>query len=120
MAESETPAPVAPAPAPRGNINRTAIGFNVAAQLAIIFAIIFMVNLVSFRQFKRWDLSHNQNYELSPKTKAILGSLEQPVRAIVFFPQAQMLSKDVASLLREYEFASNKKFSVEYVDPYKN
>src|SRR4051812_11714923 len=99
MSDSETSAPAAPAPAPRSNINRTAIGFNVATQIAIVLAIIVMVNIVSYRQFKRWDLSHNQNYALSTKTKNILANLDQPVRAIVFFPQAQILSKDVSGLL---------------------
>src|SRR4051794_37048975 len=113
--------PTSPTPArKRANINRTAIGFNVAAQIFLIFVIIAFANTISYRHFHRWDYSHDRNYALSPKTRNLLSHLDQPVRAIVFFTSAQILAKDVSGLLREYDYASNKKFTVEYVDPFRN
>jgi hypothetical protein len=110
-----------PAPAPRsGAARRLAIGTNVVVQVLIIVFIIALVNWIGFRQFKRWDFSRNQKYALAPMTKNILGNLDKPVKAIVFFPSAQALAGDVSSLLREYEYASGKKLTVEFVDPYKN
>ncbi|MGV3532064.1 MAG: GldG family protein, partial [Chthoniobacteraceae bacterium] len=97
-----------------------AIGANVFAQVLLIFVIILVVNIISFRQFSRWDFSRNKKYELSSMTTNMLKSMKEPVKAIVFFPSAQALLGDVNSLLKEYEYASKKKFSVEYVDPYKN
>jgi hypothetical protein len=123
MAESASPTPPSSAlkaAAPRADINRTAIGFNVAVQLFLVFLIIAFANTMSYRHYHRWDYSHNRNYALSSKTKNLLSHLDQPVHAIVFFTSAQILNKDVSGLLREYDYASNKKFTVEYVDPFRN
>ncbi|MEY5027498.1 MAG: hypothetical protein RLZZ244_3026 [Verrucomicrobiota bacterium] len=105
---------------PSQAMKRVTIGFNVVFQILIFTAIIGMVNYVNFRHFKRWDLSRNQKFALAPLTKNLLSSLKKPVKAIVFFPSAQIIAQDVTSLLREYEYASDKKLSVELVDPYRN
>ncbi len=100
--------------------NRLAIGFNVITQVVIFAAIVLMVNYVNFRHSKRWDFSRNQKYALAPLTKNLLSGLKKPVKAIVFFPSFQVIAQDVSSLLREYEYASDKKLTVEVVDPYRN
>ncbi len=115
-ASSPSPAPAAK----RSGPHRLAIGTNVIIQVLLVIAIVVIVNGISFRQFKRWDLSRNQKYALAPMTRNLLGSLEKPVKAIVFFPTAQALYADVTALLREYEYASGNKLNVEFVDPYKN
>ncbi len=102
------------------SIRRMAIGLNVVAQIVIFAAIILMVNYVNFRHFKRWDFSRNQKYALAPLTKNLLSGLKKPVKAVVFFPSFQVISQDVSALLREYEYASDKKLTVEFVDPYRN
>jgi hypothetical protein len=107
--------------APRSDINRAAIGLNVSALLILTFIIIAFANTMSYRHYQRWDFSHAHNYALSSKTKNLLAHLEQPVRAYVFFTSAQaLMNKDITGLLREYDYASNKKFTVEFVDPYRN
>src|SRR5687767_2065903 len=119
--KDNTPAPAPAAKKPvSGTARRLAIGTNVVAQVLIVLVIIGVLNYIGFRQFKRWDFSRNQKYALAPMTKNVLANLEKPVKAIVFFPTAGALYGDVTALLREYEYASNKKFTVEYVDPYKN
>lgn len=101
-------------------VNRLAIGLNVITQVLIFAAIIMMVNYVNFRHFKRWDFSRNQKYALAPMTKNLLSGLKKPVKAVVFFPSFQVIAQDVSALLREYEYASDKKLTVEVVDPYRN
>jgi hypothetical protein len=108
-----------PTAAPQA-IKRLAIGINVLTQVLVFAAIAAMVNYVSFRHFKRWDFSRNQKFALADLTKNVLTNLKKPVKAVVFFPSAQGIAQDVASLLREYEYASDKKVSVEIVDPYRN
>jgi hypothetical protein len=103
-----------------GGLRRVAIGANVFTQVLLVAVIIFVLNVISFRQFARWDFSRNKKYELSSMTTNMLKSLKEPVKAVVFFPSAQALLGDVSALMKEYEYASKKKFSVEYVDPYKN
>lgn len=112
--------PTPPQTKPVSSIPRFHIGANVVFQCAIFTAIILMLNYFTFRHFKRWDFSRNQKYALAPLTKNLLGTLKKPVQAIIFFPNAGMIAQDVSSLLREYEYASDKKLSVEVVDPYRN
>jgi len=101
-------------------IRRLVIGANVLSQVAIFTVIVAMVNYVNFRHFKRWDFSRSQKYALAPLTKNLLANLKKPVKAVVFFPNFQVIAQDVTSLLREYEYASDKKLTVEVVDPYRN
>ena len=101
-------------------IKRFSIGLNVLVQVLAFTAITAMVNYMSFRHFKRWDFTRDQKYALAPLTKNLLATLKKPVKAVVFFPNAQAIAQDVGSLLREYEYASDRKVSVEIVDPYRN
>lgn len=101
-------------------ISRFQIGLNVLLQLLVVAAIVVMINYLSFRHFKRWDLSRDQKYALSSQTKNLLANLKKPVRAAIFFSTAAEIAPDVTALLREYEFASGKKFATEVVDPFRN
>ncbi len=108
-----------PSPKPV-RIKRLQIGLNVFAQLLIVFLVLCMVNLISFRQYTRWDFSRNKKYALSSMTVNLVKSLPKPVKAIVFFNANTPVAGDVSQLLREYEYASKKRFRVEMVDPYNN
>ncbi len=109
-----------PNTASAGKIKRLQIGLNVFTQLLIVVALVGMINFIGFRQFKRWDLSHNHKYALSSMTTNLLSNLQKPAKAIVFFNPGIAIAGDVNQLLREYEFASKKKFEVELVNPYSN
>ncbi|MDB6152838.1 MAG: hypothetical protein JWL90_1291 [Chthoniobacteraceae bacterium] len=108
-----------PAAKPR-SMKRFQIGLNVITQVFIVFVLVAMINFIGFRQFKRWDLSQNKKYELSSMTTNLLASLQKPVKATVFFNPGVAIANDVSLLLREFEYASKKKFEVEVVDPYNN
>lgn len=101
-------------------IQRFQIGLNVLIQLIVFAGIIAMVNYLSFRHFKRWDLSRDQKYALSSQTRSLLGSLAKPVKAVLFFSGGSDIAPDVNALLREYEFAADKKFNTEIVDPFRS
>src|SRR4051812_46752415 len=102
---------------------RLGIGINVALQLLVVIFIIGAINFISFRHFHRWDFTRDQKYALSPQTKNLLGSLQKPVKAIVYFAGgsgAGQISHDVEMLIKEYEYASKGKLTVEQVQPYQN
>jgi len=110
-----------PDPTPKVfKIQRLQIGLNVLIQVLVFIGIIAMLNYLSFRHFKRWDLSRDQKYALSTQTKSLLANLQKPVNAVIFFSSAADIAPDVTTLVREYEFASKGKFNTEIVDPYKN
>jgi hypothetical protein len=101
-------------------IKRFQIGVNVLVQLITLFLIILMVNYVAFNHYKRWDFTRDKKYALSDKTKRVLDNLKKPVKAVVFFSSGSDIYGDLDNLLREYQFASNKKLDVETIDPFRN
>ena len=110
-----------PAAAPKTvSIQRFQIGLNVLIQVVVVTLIIAMLNYLSFRHFKRWDYSRDKKFALSSQTNNLLAHLKKPVRAVIFFSGATEIVPDLQALMREYEFASKKKFTAEYVDPYRS
>jgi len=126
MAADTESKPVKITPAPSAGMStgkRLAIGVNVIVQVVILLFICLVVNWVSSRRFVRWDMSRDQKFALSTQTKSLLGSLQKPVTAIIYFSGAGVggqVSPDVSALLKEYEYASGRKFSIENVNPYRN
>ena len=110
-----------PAAAPKTvTIQRFQIGLNVLIQVCVVTLIIVLLNYLSFRHFKRWDYSRDKKFALSSQTHNLLAHLKKPVRAVIFFSGAAEIVPDLQALMREYEFASKKKFTAEYVDPYRS
>ena len=118
MAETET---VKEAPAaPRPKIHRVKIGFNVAAQVALLVFIALMVNSLGVKHYRRWDFSREQKYALSDKTKRFLDTIKGKVRITVFFSPNSPIAGDVQALLTEYQYAAHGKIDVENIDPDRN
>jgi ABC-type uncharacterized transport system involved in gliding motility auxiliary subunit len=101
-------------------IGRLQIGFNLIVQVAIIIVLAAMVNYLGYEHYRRWDLSRDQKYALSDKTKHFLDSIKGKVRITVFFGAQNPITGDVQNLLTEYQYASRGKIDVEYVDPERN
>ena len=98
-------------------IQRLQIGLNLLVQLILIFFLIIAVNWIGFRHYKRWDVSRDQKYALSDKTKRFLNTLKGKVRITNFFPPDTPITSDVGSLLTEYQYAAKGKIDIETIDP---
>ncbi len=114
MAETETPT------APRPKIHRLRIGLNVVVQVALVLFLAVMINALGMKHYKRWDLSRDQKYALSDKTRRFLDSIKGKIRVTVFFSPNTPISGDVQSLLTEYQYAAKGKMDVENIDPERN
>jgi hypothetical protein len=101
-------------------IRRVAIGANVIAQIALLLFLAIVVNYLGFEHYRRWDLSRDQKYALSDKTKRFLGTIKGKMRVTIFFAPEHPLGQDVQSLLTEYQYAAAGKFDVETIDPYRS
>jgi ABC-type uncharacterized transport system involved in gliding motility auxiliary subunit len=101
-------------------IQRLQIGLNVLVQLILIFFLVSAVNWIGFRHYKRWDVSRDQKYALSDKTKRFLDTIKGKVRITVFFSPSTPISADVSSLLTEYQYAAKGKIDIENIDPQRN
>lgn len=101
-------------------IQRLQIGLNLLVQFILIFFLVSAVNWIGFRHYKRWDVSRDQKYALSDKTKRFLNSIKGKVRITVFFSPNTPISGDVSSLLTEYQYAAKGKIDIENIDPQRN
>ncbi len=101
-------------------IQRLQIGLNVLVQLILAFFLVSAVNWIGFRHYKRWDVSRDQKYALSDKTKRFLDTIKGKVRITVFFSPSTPISADVSSLLTEYQYAAKGNIDIENIDPQRN
>jgi ABC-type uncharacterized transport system involved in gliding motility auxiliary subunit len=101
-------------------IQRLQIGVNLLIQLILVFFLVSAVNWIGFRHYKRWDVSRDQKYALSDKTKRFLDTIKGKIRITVFFSPSTPISGDVANLLTEYQYAAKGKIDVENIDVARN
>ncbi len=102
------------------SINRRNVRIHVSLQIVAILTIFVVVNYLSCRHYARWDLTQNDRFTLSATTEKFLKSLSTDVDIIVAFMAGSQVYDDVATLVDEYQRNSNKKISVERIDPARN
>ena len=106
-------------PARPKKIQRLQIGLNVLVQILLALFLVLMINALAFRHYKRWDVSREQKYALSDKSKRFLETLKGKMRITVFFANTP-ITADVQNLLTEYQYAAKGKIDIENIDPQRN
>jgi hypothetical protein len=101
-------------------IHRGQIALNVVVQVILAGAILVMANFYAFNHYKRWDFSRNEKYALSSQTRQLLKGLKKPLKIVIVFSPDVIIYKDVAGLLKEFQYASRNKIEIETVDQYRN
>jgi gliding motility-associatede transport system auxiliary component len=97
-----------------GGGQRILHGVNLIVYTLIGIAIVVLINWFTNRHDRRWDLTPNHEYSLSPQSKKILHELSRDVTIYAFDRKGQFgPSRD---LLGNYSIASHN-VDVEYVDP---
>ncbi|MBI4325826.1 MAG: GldG family protein [Chloroflexi bacterium] len=91
------------------------IGLNVMISILALLEVAVMLNYLAARHYRRFYLSSQTRYQLSPLTMRVLNSLTHKVRVIVFFDRREPLYSSVSSLIKEYQLVCPK-LEVEYVD----
>src|SRR5947199_8978068 len=107
-------------PAQPKRIRRLQIGVNVLVQIALLLFLALMVNYLGFEHYRRWDLSRDQKFALSDKTKRFLQTMPGKARITVFFMPNNAIASDVQGMLTEYQYAAKGKLDVENIDPERN
>ncbi|MFL6584010.1 MAG: Gldg family protein [Chthoniobacterales bacterium] len=107
-------------PAQPKRIRRLQIGVNVLVQIALLLFLALMVNYLGFEHYRRWDLTRDQKFALSDKTRRFLAGMKDKARITVFFAPNNPIANDVETLLTEYQYAAKGKIDVEKVDPERN
>jgi gliding motility-associatede transport system auxiliary component len=83
------------------------------ATLALAVAVVVVLTILAGSYNRRWDLTPNHVYQLSPETRAALRMLDAPVRVLLFAQQAELPA--YRDRLKEYSEAS-RLVAIEYVD----
>lgn len=91
-------------------------------QLAMILAIIVLVNIISIFAFHRFDLTTEKRYTLSPATKTILKNLDDIVYVKVYLEGDlpvgfKRLKNAVKELLDEFRNNTNANIEYEFINP---
>ena len=95
------------------------VGANVLFSVLLAMALLLMVNYLSFRHFRRVDVSRARFYSLSEATKEMMQGITNDINIIVFFQSSQAVFQDIDTILKEYE-ATSPNIRVERVDPDRN
>ncbi len=77
------------------------------------------LNVLVARWYKRWDLTAERLYTLSPATLKTLHALDQPLVVTVLLSRADPLSVSVRQMLVQYR-AETSKLTSKFVDPDQN
>src|SRR5256885_8777303 len=101
-------------------IPRLRIGVSLIVQLGLLLFLAIAANYLGFEHYRRWDLTRDQKYALSDKTKRFLETIKGKMRVTVFFSANSPIGQDVQALLTEYQYAAKGKIDVENVDPDRN
>jgi hypothetical protein len=92
-----------------------AIGLQVFLVLALVFAVVVMLNYISRDYFLRLHLSSHTRIPLSPRTIKFLDSLTNQVKVTVYYDKEEPFYKTVVDLLTEYR-QHNHRISIRIVD----
>jgi len=97
----------------------TRYGTNTILVFIIFTAIVISLNYLSSRNYKRFDLTKNKKFGLSPQTLNVLKNLKEDIKLLCFFTFDDPEKEKFQDLLEEYRYHS-KKLSYEFIDPDKN
>ncbi len=100
---------------------RLAVKTNMLISVVLAFIIVVLINYISSKYHAHWNISNNDYYELSDKTKKLISNLPSDVNLVMFFKKNNLFYDDVKNLLREFSYEAEKqnnvKFNVSIVDP---
>ncbi|MDH7552574.1 MAG: Gldg family protein [Spirochaetota bacterium] len=91
------------------------------SQYILYSVIIVLINLVGLTLYFRVDLTKNSVYSLSPISKEVVSSLEEPLTIKIFFNKDlpapyNAVYRYLQDLMVEYDNAGNRYFHYEFVD----
>jgi hypothetical protein len=86
------------------------------AGTALVALIVVLVNFISARRYERFDLTRDQLFTLSERSKSLLKGLEQPVDLYVFLSSGEPSYQELKELIARYR-AQTDKLTPYFVDP---
>jgi hypothetical protein len=91
------------------------IALNVGIIIAVVFAVVVMVNYLSRDYFLRLHVSTRSKVTLYPRTVKFLQTLTNSVKVTLYYDKEDPFYSTIAELLGEYK-AANRKISLQIID----
>lgn len=99
--------------------SRTSFRVTLAVSVVLGLGILFLVNYLASRHYRRFDWTSSGLYTLSEKTEKVLKDLKTPVTVTIFMTDQSPLYPETQELLRRYR-AKSPMITVESLDPTRN
>lgn len=97
---------------------RTArLGTHAVIYAAVVAGLIVVANIFVSLNEKRWDLTEQGVYSLSPKSVKVVAALDKPVRLVALEAPQVVNKEQTRELLQLYKYANDKQVSFEILDP---
>ena len=97
--------------------SRLGIGVNVVLQM-LLFALLFAgANFLSYRYYKRWDLTEGGDQSLSSMTLNNLSKLSKNVDITLLIPRNAAIYNQAYAILDEYKRNGKGRIRLELIDP---
>ena len=98
---------------------------SIISYLAIVFIIMFLINVLANRFFFRLDFTQDDQYTLSQATRTMLSKLENPITVTAYFsedlpPSIGQTKTEFKDALVEYASRSKGNVLYEFVNPNKD
>ncbi len=102
--------------------DRSGFDMGSKATLALIVAILLVLNLISINLFSRLDLTEGKIFSLSPASQKVLRNLDDRIIAKMYFtkdlpPPYNGYARYLKDQLEEYQAYSKGKLKLEMIDP---
>lgn len=94
-------------------------GTNVFFLTLIVIGILALVNFISARHHRRFDLTEAKLFTLSDQTIKVISSLKDEVQVTAFFQEDKPEREKFDDLIKSYCYRS-KKIKAKFIDPDKN
>lgn len=96
-------------------------GSNALILSIAVIGIFAVINFIVYDNPKQWDLTEDQEYTLSPETRAILAELPEQVNLIGFYTPSVSASRDnIRPLLDQFQIHGAGKLIYYFIDPLEN
>ncbi|MFP6873512.1 MAG: GldG family protein [Verrucomicrobiales bacterium] len=109
-----------PADIPPHQIKRSNIVINVTVQVLCAILLFVMINQLSIRHYKRWDLSAAKKYSISEDTAAYLERLDNKVTLTMAFQSDSKIRNQLKALLDEYDRLGGNQVEFDEFDPFRD
>ena len=92
-------------------------GVSALVYAAIFVALLAVANWLANRHNKRWDLTEEGVYSLSPQSEKIVSNLKKPLKLVAFKGSQMAGDEELEDLLRLYSEANPGKGTTQLIDP---